>query len=202
MQPPFSFLADAAQKLLGVLPKQVFPSPDQLPRPPAWAVQEAQRRIVLLLNHVLMQEPEAMKRLARQQGRSVLFQWRDLTFGLRCTPAGLFDLVVMEVAQVPDLTLTVTEESPLAVAQTVLAGEKPAVRIEGHVALASELSWLAENVRWDVEEDLARLIGDAPAHGLVQAVRRAAEALRGWLSARKPAATSPGPASPGAGANA
>lgn len=205
MQPPFSFLTDAAQKLLGVLPKQVFPSPDQLPRPPVWAVQEAQRRIVLLLNHVLMQEPEAMTRLARQQGRSVLFQWRDLTFGLRCTPAGLFDLLATDATEPADLTLTVTEESPLAVAQTVLAGEKPAVRIEGHVALASELNWLAENVRWDVEEDLARLMGDAPAHGLVQAARRAAEGLRGWLSARKPFATPPGSsagASPGSGANA
>ncbi|QBK03487.1 hypothetical protein DW355_00745 [Hylemonella gracilis] len=184
-------LADAAQKLLGVLPKPPFPLPlpslDRLPQPPAWAVREVQRRVVLLLNHVLMQEPEAMTRLARQQGRAILFQWRDLGFMLRCTPAGLFDLADAEPtvdARVPDLTLTVTETSPLAVAQALLAGEQPSVRIEGHVALASELSWLTEHLRWDIEEDLARLIGDAPAHSLAQAARRAAQALRAWLPAR------------------
>jgi ubiquinone biosynthesis protein UbiJ len=30
--------------------------------PPAWAIDETQRRIVLLLNHVLMQEPQATER--------------------------------------------------------------------------------------------------------------------------------------------
>lgn len=184
-------LESAAQKLFGALPKPPFPLPvpplDRLPQPPAWVVREAQRRVVLLLNHVLMQEPEAMARLARQQGRSVLFMWRDLSFSLRCTPAGLFDLAdarPMEESPAPDLTLTVTEASPLVVAQALMVGEQPAVRIEGHVALASELNWLAEHLRWDVEEDLARLIGDAPAHGLAQAARRAAQALRAWLPAR------------------
>ncbi len=36
-------------------------------QPPAWAVDEAQHRLVLLLNHVLMQEPEATARLATAQ---------------------------------------------------------------------------------------------------------------------------------------
>lgn len=35
--------------------------------PPAWVVDETHRRIVLLLNHVLMQEPQAMERLVRQK---------------------------------------------------------------------------------------------------------------------------------------
>lgn len=194
---PLSMLEGIAQKLFGVLPKPSFPPPlplpslDRLPQPPAWAVREVQRKVVLLLNHVLMQEPEAMTRLARQQGRAVLFQWRDFSFMLRCTPAGLFDLADPEPtvdAPAPDLTLTVTETSPLSVAQTLLAGEQPPVRIEGHVALASELNWLAEHLRWDIEEDMARLIGDAPAHGLAQAARRAGQALRAWLPARSGAA--------------
>ncbi|MFO6420791.1 hypothetical protein ACLBKS_11360 [Hylemonella sp. W303a] len=203
---PLSMLEGVAQKLLGVLPKPPFPSPlsvpslDGLPQPPAWAVREVQRRVVLLLNHVLMQEPEAMVRLARQQGRSVLFQWRDLSFMLRCTPAGLFDLAgpdPTEDTQAPDLTLTVTEASPVTVAQTLLAGGQPPVRIEGHVALASELNWLAEHLRWDIEEDLARLIGDAPAHSLIQVARRAGQALRAWLPARSGSSgVSAGPGAP------
>ena len=37
-------------------------------QPPAWLVQEVQNRIVLSLNHVLQQEPQAMERLAKQSG--------------------------------------------------------------------------------------------------------------------------------------
>lgn len=39
--------------------------------------------------------------------------------------------------------------------------DKPAVSIEGDVQLAAEVAWLVDNLRWDVEEDLSRLIGDA-----------------------------------------
>jgi ubiquinone biosynthesis protein UbiJ len=34
---------------------------------PAWAVDETHRRVVLLLNHVLMQEPQAMERLSAKK---------------------------------------------------------------------------------------------------------------------------------------
>src|SRR5215217_2558490 len=78
--------------------------------PPPWAVHEAQHRIVLLLNHVLMQEPQAMERLRRQQGRIVEARWRQFNIRLLATPAGLLDLA--SPAPAPDLTLTVTEDSP------------------------------------------------------------------------------------------
>jgi ubiquinone biosynthesis accessory factor UbiJ len=175
-QSPFSFLEDVFQKITTNF------------KPPEWAVQEAQRRIVLLLNHVLMQEKEATARLARQKGRVVLFQWRDMHFKLLATPAGLLDLAAPELP--PDLTLSVTEESPVALVQAALRGDKPAVRIEGDVQLAAEVNWLADHVRWDVEEDLARILGDAPAHALGQAARRAAEAVRQFMAARGPARSS------------
>ena len=66
-----------------------------------------------------------------------------------------------------------------------LTGEKPTVRIEGDVQLAAEVNWLADHVRWDVEEDLARLLGDAPAHALAQAGRALAQGLR-QIAARLP----------------
>jgi ubiquinone biosynthesis protein UbiJ len=150
--------------------------------PPAWAIEESHRRIVLLLNHVLMQEPQAMERLKRQKGRVVLSQWRAFTFKLQVTPAGLFDVASQEVDA--DLTLVVTEESPLLVVQAMLKGEKPAVRIEGDVQLAAEVNWLADHVRWDVEEDLARIMGDAPAHTLAQAAGFIGQALKQFVAKR------------------
>lgn len=167
-QSPFSFLDDVFRKI-----STRFQAPE-------WAVQEAQRRIVLLLNHVLTQEPQATTRLARQQGRVVLFQWRDIHFKLLATPAGLLDLANPDLPS--DLTLSVTEESPVALVQSALQGLKPAVRIEGDVQLAADVNWLVEHVRWDIEEDLARILGDAPAHAMGQAARRAVEALRQFMS--------------------
>ena len=144
--------------------------------PPAWAIDEVHRRIVLLLNHVLMQEPQAMERLARQKDSVVRMQWRDLTFMVVVTPAGLLDVAAADAHT--DLSLVITEESPFAIAQSLMAGNKPAVRIEGDVQLAADVSWLIDHVRWDLEEDLARLMGDAPAHGIMQAAGAMAQAVR------------------------
>ncbi len=85
-----------------------------LPEPPAWMLEETHRRIVLLVNHVLMQEPVAMQRLVRQKGRVILAQWRQFSFRIRITPAGLLDLA--EPTAAADLTLVLTEESPVALA--------------------------------------------------------------------------------------
>lgn len=182
---------------------QLFDRVGQALQPPAWVVEEMQRRLVLLLNHVLQQEPEAQARLKRQAGRVVEAHWRVFTVRLQATPAGLLDLAAPALA--PDLTLTVTDDSPWSLAQAALRGEKPAVRIAGDVQLAAEVQWLVDHVRWDLEEDLARLVGDAPAHAMGQVLRRMAEALRGFAgtagaakAAAKAATTPPGPAGPGA----
>lgn len=120
-----------------------------------------------------------MQRLVRQSGRVILAQWRSFTFKLLVTPAGLFDLAAEEAT--PDLTLVLTEESPYALARHVMQGDKPPVRIEGDVQLAAEVNWLADNLRWDVEEDLSRIVGDAPSHMLMEAGRTIAGALRDFL---------------------
>ena len=124
-----------------------------------------------------------MERLVRQKGRVVLMQWRTFTFRLLVSPAGLFDVAAQDAQ--PDLVLVITQESPLAIAQELMQGGKPAVRIEGDVQLAAEVSWLIDHVRWDLEEDLARLLGDAPAHTLVQAARTLAHGLQQFVGQRR-----------------
>jgi len=165
-QSPFSLLAGTLGKLAENL------------KAPAWLVDEMQHRLVLLLNHVLMQEPEAQARLVRQQGRVVRLQWRDFSMQLAATPAGLCELAP---AATPELLLTVTDTSPLDMARSALRGDRPGVRIEGDVQFAAEVNWLVDHVRWDAEEDLSRLIGDAPAHTLANLGRGAAQALRAFV---------------------
>jgi ubiquinone biosynthesis protein UbiJ len=173
-QSPFSFVEDFFKSL-------------PVPTPPAWAIEETHRKCVLVLNHVLMQEPQAMQRLVRQSGRVILTQWRSFTFKVQVTPAGLLDL--SDADTVPDLTLVLSEDSVVALAQGLLQGNKPAVRIEGDVQLAAEVNWLADNVRWDVEEDLSRVLGDSPAHLVVGAGRKMSAALHDFLGQKAQAAT-------------
>jgi ubiquinone biosynthesis accessory factor UbiJ len=150
-------------------------------QPPAWVVDEGVNRLVLFLNHVLMSEPEAMARLARQKGQRIELVWDRVQLQLIPTPAGLFERGRFEGF---DLRLTVTEDSPVSIASALARGDKPKVRIEGDVQLAAEVNWLIDHVRWDAEEDLARLIGDAPAHTLAQAARQAMTALRSFVAQR------------------
>ncbi len=156
---------------------KTLPLPDL--QPPEWAREEVQRRIVLLLNHILNQETEATSRLARQKGRVVQLQWRSFSMRLVATPAGLLDQAAASAAA--DLVLALTEDSPLSLAQGLLRGTRPAVRIAGDVQLAAEVNWLADHVRWDIEEDLARVIGDVPAHSLSEAARAMARALQQFI---------------------
>ena len=193
-QSPFPFLDTLFERLRSGL------------QPPPWMIEEVQRRLVLLLNHVLMQEPEARARLTRQTGRVVEARWRAFVVRLSATPAGLLDLA--SSAATPDLTLTLVEESPWELAQAALRGDKPPVRIAGDVQFAAEINWLVEHVRWDLEEDMARVIGDAPAHAMGEAGRKMVQALRqfarpapdaasGGTAATPPTPTAgPGPANP------
>eukprot|EP01136_Pigoraptor_vietnamica_P028023 Opistho-1_new@85073 len=124
---PLNFL----QSLLGAI------------RPPEWVVDELQNRVVLFLNHVLMQEKAAQDRLRRQKGKPVRIQWGDFHLTLAPTAAGLLERCAS--GAVPELSVTLTQASPLALAQSVLAGQKPGVDIQGDVQLAAEVAWLVDN---------------------------------------------------------
>ena len=58
------------------MPSRVFPRLDEWAeqlldrmRPPVWLESEIKQRVLLFLNHVLLQESSALDRLRRQQGR-------------------------------------------------------------------------------------------------------------------------------------
>ena len=163
VQAPRDFL----QSLLGKL------------QPPKWVVDELQNRLVIFLNHVLMQEPSAQERLKRQKGKPVRMQWGDFHLTLAATAAGLVERPLGNPT--PELTMTLTQQSPLAIAQRMMLGDKPEVDVQGDVQLAAEVAWLVDNVRWDVEEDLSRVVGDATAHTIGRFARSAAEAVRRFV---------------------
>ena len=168
---------------------------------PSWVVDELQNRLVIFLNHVLMQEPAAQERLKRQKGKPVRMQWGDFHLTLAATGAGLVERPVGNAA--PELTMTLTQHSPLAIAQRMMLGDKPEVDVQGDVQLAAEVAWLVDNVRWDVEEDLSRVVGDATAHTIGRFARGAAQAVRRFADRVPRPPFGPGAArAPDAGAGA
>lgn len=153
--------------------------------------------MVLLLNHVISRENHAMTRLKPFAGRAVLLHLQgwpallpaapDLVLGL--TPAGLWER--LEAAPPEALRIELDAANPALLALGALTGDKPRVTVQGDAAFAGEINWLMENLRWDVEDELASLVGPAPAHQLARwggAVAQAMAALaRTASSFRKPA---------------
>lgn len=160
-------------------------------------------RLVLLVNHVLAAEPVAGQRLSSHSGRRLKVQfegWPSLLppvpdLALRVTPAGLLEWCDVETGAEPDLRLRLDASNPLLSVAQWASGERPRVDVQGDAQFAADLSWLMDNLRWDVQDDLARLIGQAPAHELTRIGRRLAAGLRdalGALSGRRPGAGEPG----------
>ena len=152
----------------------------KLPQPPEWLVSEGHNRIVLLLNHVLQQEPDAMQRLARQKGRVVKFSWRQYTMLLTSSAIGLLAIASQpdDEKQKGDLLLEIIDTDVADLGKKLMQGDKLNVRIEGDVQLAAEVQWLAQNVQWDLEGDLARIVGNVPAHHIASSMRELRSKLR------------------------
>ncbi|CBW76083.1 Hypothetical protein RBRH_02100 [Mycetohabitans rhizoxinica HKI 454] len=84
-----------------------------------------------------------------------------------------------------DVTITVPPSALSVLAAGGQAAILKHVRIEGDAEFAATIAKLAEHLRWDAEEDLARLVGDVPAHRMASVARAvsayARRAGRGWV---------------------
>ncbi|MEO7742925.1 MAG: SCP2 sterol-binding domain-containing protein [Usitatibacter sp.] len=123
------------------------------------------------VNHVLRSAPLAMERLARHAGRTARFELGPVAFALTVQTTG--EVTHAVGGAVHDLQVRV---SPFLLPR-LAAGEEAAFRdidMQGDMEFAQEISYLARNLTWDVEEDLSRLVGDIAAHRLVGAGRAVA----------------------------
>jgi len=124
--------------------------------------------ITSFLNHMLGSEAWAREALAPFAGQIV---------EIRPTPLPPLRLAIREDGLVasagegePALVVTLKAEAPAA----FLRGQEHflhAVEVAGNAKLADAVMLLARNLRWDVEEDLSRVVGDVAAHRLAGAAR-------------------------------
>lgn len=127
------------------------------------------RPVIALLARLIDREQWARERLAPFAGRHARFR----------------------LAPLPDLVIEVLESGRIgpgstaaeaAVTLTLAPGALPlvlarreaalgAVQIDGDTELARAIEFLFRNLRWDVEEDLSRVLGDAAAHRIGESAR-------------------------------
>jgi ubiquinone biosynthesis protein UbiJ len=74
-----------------------------------------------------------------------------------------------------DVTVSVPSDALPAFVQGGQAAVMKHVKIEGDAEFATVIAKLAEHLRWEPEEDLAKLIGDGPAWRVASVVRRVGE---------------------------
>lgn len=143
-------------------------------------------RLTLLLNHVIAAEPAAQQRLLPHAGRCVEIRfegWPSLlpplpAVAFRVSAAGLLEWCGAEAPAAPELRVAVDASNPaLALART-LTGERPRIEVAGDAQFATDVNWLFDNLRWDVQDDLARLVGDGPARELARLGQGIAAGLR------------------------
>lgn len=131
--------------------------------------------LVPALNHLLRDAEWARLRLHPFAGQTLSIGLTPLQFGFAITPEGLF------ASHAADADASVCIQLPAAA--PLLALQDPALvlqqaRISGNAEFAETLSFVFRNLSWDVEADLAPLLGDILAHRLVQT----GKALKAHLS--------------------
>jgi len=120
------------------------------------------------LNHVLRSAPLALERLRHHAGRTVAVRVGPATFAFTIQTTG--EVTAAMPAAARDLDVRVSPFLlPRLAAREAAAFEE--IEMQGDPALAEEVAFLARNLTWDAEEDLARAIGDVPAHRIASTAR-------------------------------
>ena len=147
---------------------------------------------ITAINHLLKREAWARARLQvhqNQKAQLLILPWK---FKVRVTSEGLLEALHSEAAAplsdtaLPlndaamslsddafsfDVTITVPIAALSYLATEGQSGLMKRARIEGDVEFAQTLAFLAQHLRWEIEEDLSYFIGDMGAEALVNSVK-------------------------------
>jgi ubiquinone biosynthesis protein UbiJ len=121
------------------------------------------------INHLLRNAAWARERLQPFAGASVCFVVPPIRSTFSISEDGTLLPAGADVQPAATVKLT----PPLALRLLVLKDEsaRAEVEVEGDAALAAALTRVLNTLRWDVEEDLSRLLGDIAAHRAARAGR-------------------------------
>ena len=137
------------------------------------------------LNHVLRQQAWARDRLRAHVGRTVRIvvatPLGPVRADARIAEQGTLEVVEIESPTVT-LSLTPSIDAVFGLLRDGPRGLTGHLKVEGDVMVAAAVGEIAQQLRWDVEEDLSRVFGDRVAHRMGETARqgvRQADDLRG-----------------------
>jgi ubiquinone biosynthesis protein UbiJ len=182
--PTLSWLGHLAQPRLTLLINHIVAS-----EPIAMAKLQAHAGRTVDIHWVTSFTPSLPSLLQRAAPTSGATATNNPVWRFQITPAGLFEAVDARSTTAPSLTtdtsgsglsITVHLPDPITLARLTLRGERPEVNIEGDAALAEVASWMMKNLRWDIQDDVARWLGTAPAELLRVVGDSVRQGLQRW----------------------
>lgn len=121
------------------------------------------RLIAPTLNHLIQGEPWARERLRQHGGAQALIRAGLVELHLVVDEQGFFR------SGTPDLPVAVTVNLPADTPLRLLSDRKSifqVAKLSGSADFAETLAFVFRNLRWDIEAELAHLVGDIPARRL------------------------------------
>jgi ubiquinone biosynthesis protein UbiJ len=121
--------------------------------------------VAAAINHLLRSASWARERLKPFSGKTARFSLAPFEVTLAIRASGEVEDSIPASAADAGFVLTP------GLALRMLAADNHAwqeVQVSGDIALAREILFVAQNLRWDVEADLSRAFGDIAAHRMAQ----------------------------------
>jgi len=120
--------------------------------------------VLRAINHLIEQERWAHELLLPREGQSISI----------ALPIGDFQISIQEGMFVnggntnpSSVNLVITQEAIWTFLKEGKSGAMKFVKISGDIDFAADLNRLAADLKWEVEEDLSKLVGDATARRVV-----------------------------------
>ncbi|HUL95690.1 MAG TPA: ubiquinone biosynthesis protein [Usitatibacter sp.] len=120
------------------------------------------------LNHVLRSAPLAMERLARHAGKTAAFHVGPMTIAFTVQTTGEVAAAVPDAAHDLEVRIPALLVPRLAMRDPAAFDE---IAMERESEFARDVDFLARNLTWDAEEDLAHVVGDVAAHRMAGTAR-------------------------------
>jgi ubiquinone biosynthesis protein UbiJ len=120
------------------------------------------------LNHLLRGQPWLRQRLLPFAGRTAVLEVFPAKLTVSVDADGQLQPAAGDTG--PDVVVHI----PVSAALALAAGDERSrsrIQMSGDPAFAAVLGGVLRELRWDIEEDLSRVVGDIAAHRIVQAGR-------------------------------
>lgn len=127
--------------------------------------------VIKAINHVLGREPWAMARLAAFSGEIARLSAPPVVFSFAVASDGSLNTLPSTCDVSPLVSIALPQDSISKALFGQFDSVLSAATISGSADFAEALSFVFKNLHWDLEADLASLVGDIPAWRSMQALR-------------------------------